>query len=189
MFLILGLGNPGPRYELTRHNAGFLVVDNLAEKHRISLSQHKHRALYGRGEIQGVPVVVAKPMAYMNQSGKPAKALLSAFKIPPEKVLVVHDDIDLPLGKVKKKFKGGDAGQLGVRSLLDELGTDRFARLRVGIGRPENKEDTVDYVLSSFEEDEIGPLNQVIEQALELIETTLKEWNEKIKLTEEGTGC
>ncbi|MFQ5450638.1 MAG: aminoacyl-tRNA hydrolase [Nitrospinaceae bacterium] len=185
MFLILGLGNPGPRYELTRHNAGFLAIDNLADIHRIDLSRHKFGALYGEGEIGESEVMVAKPMTYMNQSGKAARAILSALKIPPEQVIVVHDDIDLPLGKIKKKSQGGDGGQLGIRSITESIGTDRFHRVRIGIGRPECQEDIVDYVLSPFEEEEIPVLNEVIEQAVRMIEATLNELNNSTQLTEE----
>jgi len=175
VFLILGLGNPGPRYELTRHNAGFIVVDNLAEKHRIPLTHHKYRCQYGEGEICGVRVMVAKPMTYMNESGKSAKAILSALNIIPDRVIVVHDDIDLPLGKVKTKSKGGDGGQRGLRSIAETLRTKEFHRVRIGVGRPEHQDDIVDYVLSSFEEEEIQQFNDVIEQAVGLIESTLSE--------------
>jgi PTH1 family peptidyl-tRNA hydrolase len=185
VFLILGLGNPGPRYELTRHNAGFLVVDNLADKHGIELKQHKYRCQYGEGEICGVQVMIAKPMTYMNESGKSAKAIFSAFSLNPSQVIAVHDDIDLPLGKVKQKSKGGDGGQLGIRSIAERLRTREFHRVRVGIGRPQDRDDIVDYVLSSFQEEEMQPLNEVIEQAVGAIETTLLELNNRTLQTED----
>jgi peptidyl-tRNA hydrolase, PTH1 family len=179
VFLILGLGNPGPRYELTKHNAGFWVVDNLAEKYNIRLDRHKYFSLYGRGEIEGLEVVIAKPMTYMNESGKAAKSLLSAFSLSPEQMLVIHDDIDLPLGKIKKKLKGGDGGQRGIRSTIQSVRTGEFARVRVGIGRPEDKDDIVDYVLSLFDEEDSGQVNEVIEQAVQTVEATLKELNKR----------
>lgn len=185
MFLILGLGNPGPRYELTRHNAGFLVLDSLADKHKIKPAQHKYRSLYGKGEIGGLPVILAKPMTYMNESGKAAKALLSAFDLPPEQILVVHDDIDLPLGKIKTRPKGGDGGQLGVRSTIETLRTQEFFRVRIGVGRPENREDIVDYVLSPFAEEESGLLNDVMIEAVRAIEAALKELSKRNNPTEE----
>jgi peptidyl-tRNA hydrolase, PTH1 family len=186
VFLIVGLGNPGPRYELTRHNAGFLVVDNLAKKHRIPLTHHKYRCQYGEGEICGVRVMVAKPMTYMNESGKSVKAILSAIqKITPDRVVVVHDDIDLPLGRIKTKSKGGDGGQRGLRSITESLRTAEYHRVRIGVGRPEHREDIVDYVLSSFEEEEIQPFNDVIEQAVGLIESTLSELDNRTLQTEE----
>ena len=185
MFLILGLGNPGPRYELTRHNAGFLVLDNLADKYKIKLTQHKYRSLYGKGEIEGFPVILAKPMTYMNESGKAVKALLSAFNLSSEQILVTHDDIDLPLGKIKTKLKGGDGGQLGVRSTIETLGTREFYRVRIGVDRPEDREDIVDYVLSPFTEEESGLLNDVMNKAVQTIEAALRELNKQNNPTED----
>jgi len=177
VFVILGLGNPGPRYELTRHNAGFWVADNLAEKYNIQLRHHKYFSLYGKGEVEGFEVVIAKPRTYMNESGKAAKSLLSAFGLSPEQLLVIHDDIDLPLGKIKKKFKGGDGGQRGIRSTIQSLRTGEFARVRVGIGRPEDRDDIVDYVLSPFDKEDSGLLNKVMKQAVQTVEVALKELN------------
>lgn len=185
MYLVLGLGNPGPRYEQTRHNVGFLVVDALAEKHRIKLAQRKYRSFCGDGEIDGRPVVAAKPMTYMNESGKAARAITDALGIPPENVVVVHDDIDLPFGKIKIKHKGGAAGQRGTLSIIDSLQTDRFTRIRVGVGRPADRDDIVDYVLSPFTDEEWAALGGVVEQAVGLIERTLKEFNSGTKLKEE----
>ncbi|MBT3514037.1 MAG: aminoacyl-tRNA hydrolase [Nitrospina sp.] len=186
VYLIIGLGNPGPRYELTRHNVGFLVVNSLAEKQRIALSQSKHKALYGEGEIEGCRVMIAKPMTYMNNSGQAAKLILSALEISPNQVLVVHDDIDLPLGKIKIKKKGGDAGQLGVRSITEKFGTDQYYRIRVGVGRPDDVEDIVDYVLTPFTEAENKLLNEVVEEALLKVEETLVEMNKRNNQTEES---
>jgi PTH1 family peptidyl-tRNA hydrolase len=185
VFLILGLGNPGSRYELTRHNAGFLVLDNLADKYKITLGQHKYRSLYGKGEIDGLPVILAKPMTYMNESGKAVKALLSAFTLSPEQILVIHDDIDLPLGKIKTKFKGGDGGQLGIRSTSNTLQTREFCRVRIGVGRPDDREDIVDYVLSPFAEEESGLLNEVMNQAVQTIAAALNEINKRNNPTKE----
>ena len=185
MYLILGLGNPGPRYELTRHNAGFLVLDNLADKYKINLTQHKYRSLYGKGEIEGLPVILAKPMTYMNESGKAVKALLSGFNLSPEQILIVHDDIDLPLGKIKTKFKGGDGGQLGIRSTIERLQTRDFCRIRIGIDRHEERDDIVDYVLSPFSEEDSSLLNEVMDKAVHTIEAALKENNKRNNPTEE----
>jgi len=185
----MGLGNPGPRYELTRHNAGFLVADSLADKHGIDLNRHKYRCQYGEGKICGVQVMVAKPMTYMNESGKSAKAILSALNIASNRVIVIHDDIDLPLGKIKQKNKGGDGGQLGLRSIAGSLRTREFHRVRIGIGRPEDRDDIVDYVLSSFQEEEMQLLNEVIEQAVRSVETALLELNNRILQMEDESGC
>jgi peptidyl-tRNA hydrolase, PTH1 family len=185
VFLILGLGNPGLRYELTRHNAGFLVLDNLADKYKIKLTQNKYRSLFGEGEIEGLPVILAKPMTYMNESGKAVKALIAAFNLSPEQILVTHDDIDLPLGKIKTKVKGGDGGQLGIRSTIETLRTREFYRVRIGVDRPEDREDIVDYVLSPFNKDESGLLNDVMNKAVQTIEAALKELNKQNNTTEE----
>ena len=189
MYLIIGLGNPGPRYELTRHNIGFLVADSLADKQRIALSKSKHKALYGEGEIGGCQVMIAKPMTYMNNSGQAAKLILSALGISPNQVLVIHDDIDLPLGKIKVKTKGGDAGQLGVRSITEKVGTDQYCRIRVGVGRPDDQGDIVDYVLTSFTEAETQLLNEVIEEAIIKVEETLMKMNKRNNKTEENGEC
>lgn len=182
MYLILGLGNPGPEYDRTRHNAGYLVVDALAGKHRIKISQHKYNSHYGDGEIDNCRVVISKPLTYMNESGKAAKAILNALDIPLENVIVVHDDIDIPLGKIKIKHEGGDAGQRGVRSLINTLHSDRFTRVRVGIGRPANQNDDIsDYVLSPFGKEEREQFRDVVEQAVQLIEQTLRNLNNRGK--------
>ena len=185
MFLILGLGNPGPRYELTRHNVGFWVVDNLADKYNIPLRSHKYFSVYGKGKVGGLEVVIAKPITYMNESGKAAKSLLSAFNISPMHMLVIHDDIDLPLGKIKKKFNGGDGGQRGIRSTIQSMRTGEFGRVRVGIGRPEDKDDIVDYVLSPFGQEDSGLINEAMEQAVLTLEAALEEIYKRSKSTED----
>jgi peptidyl-tRNA hydrolase, PTH1 family len=185
VFLIIGLGNPGSRYELTRHNAGFWVVDNLANKYKIRLGSCKHFSMFGKGKVFGLETVIAKPMTYMNDSGKAAKSLLSAFNISPERMLIVHDDIDLPLGKIKKKFKGGDGGQRGIRSTIQAIRTREFGRVRVGIGRPEDKDDIVNYVLSSFDEEDSGLINETMEKAVQTVEAALEELYKRSKSTED----
>ena len=122
----------------------------------------------------------------MNNSGQAAEPLLSAFKISPKQVLVIHDDIDLPLGKIKIKTKGGDAGQLGVRSITERFGTDHFYRVRVGVGRPDDSEDIVDYVLTRFTEEETEFLNEVVEKAVLKVEAALVEMNKRNHQTEEN---
>ena len=165
------------------------MADSLADKQRIALSKSKHKALYGEGEIGGCQVIIAKPMTYMNNSGQAAKLLLSAFKVFPKQVLVIHDDIDLPLGKIKIKAKGGDSGQLGVRSIVEKFGTDQFYRVRVGVGRPADQGDIVDYVLTSFTEAETQLLNEVIEEAIIKVEETLMKMNKRNNKTEENGEC
>ena len=189
MNLILGLGNPGEQYEKTRHNVGFRALDVLMEKHNIKLNMHKYLCAYGKGQINDLEVVAAKPMTFMNESGMAAKSILSALDILPESIIVVHDDIDLPLGKIKKKHKGSDAGQLGVRSIIDWFQTDRFTRIRIGVDRPENREDIVDFVLSPFEEDDFSMLKETLMKAVEMIEATLVKFNKQLNKTEEDIEC
>ena len=133
--------------------------------------------------------MIAKPMTHMNNSGQAAKLILSALGTSPNRVLVIHDDIDLPLGKIKIKTKGGDAGQLGVRSITEKFGTDQYYRIRVGVGRPGDPEDIVDYVLTPFTEAETQLVNEVIEEAVIKVEETLKEMNESNNKTEENGEC
>ena len=161
----------------------------MAEKQQIALSKSKHKALYGEGEIGACPVMIAKPMTYMNNSGQTAKLILSALGMSPKQVLVIHDDIDLPLGKIKVKTNGGDAGQLGVRSITEKIGTDKYYRIRVGVGRPDDQRDIVDYVLTSFAESETRLLNEVIEEAIIKVEETLMEMNKRNNKTEENGEC
>ncbi len=162
------------------------MADSLAIKQRIALSQSKHKALYGEGKIKGCQVMIAKPMTYMNNSGQAAKLILSAYGISPNNVLVIHDDIDLPLGKIKIKMRGGDAGQLGVRSITEKFGTDQYYRIRVGVGRPDDPKDIVDYVLTPFTEAENQLLNEVVEGAVLRVEETLVEMNKCNNQTEEN---
>jgi peptidyl-tRNA hydrolase, PTH1 family len=175
VFLILGLGNPGPKYQFTRHNVGFMAVDALADAHGIRLSKHDQNSLFGQGKIGDETVILAKPMTYMNESGLAAMALLRKYHLQVDRMIVLHDEIDLPLGTVKLKRKGGDAGQKGVRSIIQRTGEDEFARIRIGIGRPLDKQDIADYVLSSFEIDERGALGEILEQASIKAEEILKE--------------
>jgi len=175
VFLILGLGNPGPKYQFTRHNVGFMALDALADAYGIRLSRHDQNALYGQGKIGDETVILVKPMTYMNESGLAANALLRKYHLQVDSMIVLHDEIDLPLGTVKLKRKGGDAGQKGVRSIIQRTGEDEFARIRIGIGRPLDKQDIADYVLSSFEIDERGALGEILEQVSKKVEELLKE--------------
>jgi PTH1 family peptidyl-tRNA hydrolase len=168
--LIVGLGNPGSCYENTRHNVGFRVVDSLGAAHCIVLRGHLPTAAYGEGTIVVQPVVLALPLTYMNASGKAVADLCTHFSISPTDVIVAHDDLDLSLGRVKLKMKGGDAGHYGVRSIIEHLGTGEFVRIRVGIGRPPSRDEIVTYVLSRFTPDEFPRLHDAVRNAVEKIE-------------------
>jgi PTH1 family peptidyl-tRNA hydrolase len=169
--LIVGLGNPGEAYRLTRHNIGFMVVDRLAHSHRILLNKRRFGAVFGLGRVDGQCVIVAKPMTFMNMSGAAVQNLAHFFKLNTQDLLVVHDDIDLVFGKIKIKQKGGDGGHNGLKSLIEAFGSGVFARVRVGIGRPEAKQEVKTYVLSKFDSRQVTVLDEVISTAQDAVET------------------
>jgi len=153
LWIVVGLGNPGPEYRGTRHNVGFEVVDMLAERFRIKLDKSKHQSRYGIGEIDGIPVVLMKPLTYMNLSGRAVAPMAKEHRIPPERILVVTDDLDLVTGRVRLKPKGSAGGHNGHKSLIASLGTTEYPRLKIGIGSVDRTE-TVDHVLGTFKPDE-----------------------------------
>ncbi len=163
MYIIAGLGNPGRSYKNTRHNAGFMVLDNLARQNGIKIRSFKYKGRAGSGKIDGEKIYLLKPRTYMNLSGISVAECLKGQKVKPDRLIVIHDDMDLPTGRIKVKAAGGSGGHKGIDSIIKHLGTDRFARVRIGIGKPADKEDTVDYVLSSFSDTE----RQEWENALE----------------------
>jgi PTH1 family peptidyl-tRNA hydrolase len=173
VYLVAGLGNPGPEYEHTRHNAGFMVIDALADRYRISVQRSKFNVIYGRGTIEGVEAILAKPQAFMNRSGPPIRQLADYFRIQREAVVIVHDDIDLVFERLKIKEKGGDGGHKGIRSLIQALGSGEFVRLRVGVGRSQTRADVVDHVLRPFSRDEQSALDEILHRSVEAIATIL----------------
>jgi len=160
--LIVGLGNPGARYRFTRHNFGFLVLDQLAEDHEIKLAQTGFDALWGKGMIEGNSVLLAKPQTFMNLSGKSVRKLTDFFKIVVEDVLVVHDDLDLPFGAIRLKAGGGQGGHKGLISIHDALCRPEFQRVRLGIGKPAQRSAVEHYVLQPFTESEMRFLSRII---------------------------
>lgn len=158
LFALVGLGNPDAKYQLTRHNMGFLLIDAISERFEIPVSQSKFHALTGRGLIHGHEVVLIKPQTYMNLSGKSVLAALNFFKIPEKNLLVIFDDLDLPQGEVKTRFGGGHGGHNGVRSILEVLPTDKFFRIKIGIGKPEHKSATAGWVLQNLSAHELEEL-------------------------------
>jgi len=177
--IIFGLGNPGVRYRKTRHNIGFQIVDRLAEKYHIRLSSKRFKSLYGKGWIDVKEVILAKPMTYMNQSGEAVREALDFFRLSVEDLIIVHDDLDLPFGRLRFKRKGGDGGHQGVRSITESLNQNNFLRLKVGIGRPPEGMDPSEYVLSPFDEIEQSKLEEVISRGVESIEVLLREGLER----------
>lgn len=152
--IIIGLGNPGKKYERTRHNAGFMAVDEISRRTGIAVTQEKHHSLIGKGRICQDEAVLAKPQTYMNESGRAVAALLQDAYLEPDRLIVLHDELDLPLGTVRIKTGGGHGGHNGLRSIIENIGTSDFTRIRIGIGRPAAGMDAADYVLTSFGADE-----------------------------------
>ncbi|OGQ14086.1 MAG: aminoacyl-tRNA hydrolase [Deltaproteobacteria bacterium RIFCSPHIGHO2_02_FULL_40_11] len=177
MILVCGLGNPGPRYETTRHNIGFLAADFFAENQKIEFSKEKFQALYAAASFGDKKILVAKPQAYMNLSGQAIRKLADFYKISPQNIIVFHDDIELPFQEVRMKHSGGHAGHNGIKSLIEHLNTDQFHRIRMGVGRPQNEQDVSDYVLSPFTEEELKNLPPILETACTMLEKTLAELN------------
>jgi PTH1 family peptidyl-tRNA hydrolase len=171
--LVVGLGNPGNIYEKTRHNVGFMVVDQIAEDFSIALVKQKFDTVFGRGSVDDVEVVLAKPMAFMNRSGPQVQKFARYYRILSGDMLVVHDDIDLAFGRIKIKEKGGDGGHKGVRSIIDALGGGEFVRLRIGVGRPEAGISAADHVLEKFSLKEKKVLHRIITQARDAVGTIL----------------
>jgi PTH1 family peptidyl-tRNA hydrolase len=173
--LVVGLGNPGNDYADTRHNAGFLVVDDVAETWSITINQKKFNVEFGRGRIKGIDTILVKPQAYMNKSGPPVRQVSDYFKISYRDMLIIHDDIDLEFGRLKIKEKGGHGGHNGVRSLIDAWGEDAFVRLRVGVGRSGDHGNVVNHVLGRFGRQEKAALEKVVDRARDAVETILCE--------------
>jgi PTH1 family peptidyl-tRNA hydrolase len=173
-WLIAGLGNPGPEYSGNRHNAGFMVADLLAERMGARFKRDRSRAAVAAGRLAGFPVTLAKPLTFMNLSGRPVATLRSFYKIPPERIVVVHDELDLPFGTLRLKLGGGDNGHNGLRSVTPALGTRDYLRVRVGIGRPPGRMDAADYVLHDFPAAERKLLPEVLERAADAAEALLR---------------
>ncbi len=173
--LIVGLGNPGATYASTRHNIGFMVVDRLVREYGLSGCIGRIDVALAQGHIAGIPVVAAKPLAYMNRSGEPVGDFVRTHGIQCEDMVVIHDDIDLAYGRIKIKEKGGDGGHNGLRSLIDALGTDEFVRVRMGVGRPEIGIGVVEYVLGEFDSMQQSTLEPFLTLAVEAAEGILCE--------------
>lgn len=164
-FLVVGLGNPGREYKHTRHNIGFMLVDQLAARMGTKFTRTQSKALITDGRYQERKIILAKPQTYMNRSGNATRALLKFYKLDPNHLLVAYDDVDLPFGAIRLKHSGGSAGHKGMQSILEQLGTDRFPRLRLGVGRPPGQMQAADYVLKPFNQDEEDFLANFIERA------------------------
>jgi len=179
--LIVGLGNPEPKYDQTRHNIGFDAVDALARTWQITLSQNrKFQGIFGEGSgMAGEKIRLLKPLTYMNRSGESIRAVIDWFKLPPESVLVIYDDMDLPLGKTRLRLAGSAGGHNGMKSAIAHLNTSNFPRLRIGIGRSDKHPDAINHVLGKFSAAESQLMSEVLKLVVEAVELSLKQGIEK----------
>lgn len=174
MRLIVGLGNPGREYEASRHNVGFRCLDELAARHHIDLSRRAFKSLVGSGDIAGERVILAKPQTYMNLSGEAVAPLARYYGIPLEHLLVIYDDMDLPLGRIRLRERGSSGGHNGLNSIIAHVGSDQFPRLRIGIGRP-LRATARDFVLSRFDKEEEAIAEESVKRAADAVEMVLRE--------------
>lgn len=175
MKLVVGLGNPGKKYEGTRHNLGFRVIDRIAQANRVAIKQKLCDALIGEWFNDGERVLLAKPQGFMNRSGESVESLLAHFRSTPEELIVIYDDLDLPFGRIRIRPNGGAGGHRGVQSIMEGLGEGGFYRVRIGIGRPPSGVDAVDFVLEDFTLQELDQLDEVVSRAAEAVLSLLRE--------------
>jgi PTH1 family peptidyl-tRNA hydrolase len=169
-YLIAGLGNPGREYRESRHNAGFMAIDLLAQAFGIRISRLQSKALIGQGEYAGHKVILAKPQTFMNLSGQAVGPLARFYKVPLEQLIVIYDDLDIPLGNLRIRPGGGSAGQKGLASIIERLGTQDFPRIRIGIGRPSGNKDARDYVLDGFSKDDRMIFDNILDRTCRAVQ-------------------
>ena len=174
MYLIVGLGNPGKEYENTRHNMGFKVLNKLSEEYNIPITKSKFNGKYGTGIIENEKVILLEPQTYMNLSGESVKPMLDFYKIAPTNLLLIYDDIDVDIGSIKIRKKGGAGTHNGMKSIVENLATEDFARIRVGIGKPILKLDMINYVIGYVPKDELEELNKGVKKAADAVVDILK---------------
>lgn len=169
MKLVVGLGNPGKKYDGTRHNVGFDCIDRCSELMNIELNETKFKGIYGRGVVDGEKVMLLKPLTYMNLSGESVRQVVDYYRIDIDDILVIYDDLDLPTGKIRLRQKGSAGGHNGMKSIIQHLGTEQFKRVRVGIDRPKNGEPIVNYVLGTYRPEERDEVVHAIEQTAQAV--------------------
>lgn len=173
--LVVGLGNPGGQYDKTRHNIGFIVIDYLAEKLNIKVDKVKFKSIIGEGFAGTEKMVLAKPQTYMNLSGEAVLDMVQWYKIDPKDILVIYDDMDLPVGKIRLRMQGSAGGHNGMKSIIYLIQTDKFARLRVGIGRPDNQNmESVNFVLGKFSDNEAELMSEAVRKAADAVMKSLE---------------
>ena len=173
--LIIGLGNPGKEHNLNRHNVGFMLLDRLAAELGLEFSRHQSSALVTDGHFEGHKIILAKPQTFMNLVGRSAGPLTRFYRIVISDLIVAYDDLDLPLGTIRLRPAGGSAGHKGMQSIFEQLGTEAFPRLRIGIGRPPGQMDPADYVLQDFSQDELQMLEVILGEAIDCIRLFIRE--------------
>lgn len=174
LFIVIGLGNPGTRYENTRHNVGFDTIDKLSKKHNIAVSKVKHKAVIGDGIIEGCRVILAKPQTFMNLSGESVREIIEWYKVPIKNIIIIYDDIDLPIGKLRVRPKGSSGTHNGMRSVIYQIQSDEFPRIRIGIDKPPQGWDLANFVLSKFSSEERKNVEEAIDNAVSAVETIIK---------------
>lgn len=174
MYLIVGLGNPENEYANTRHNMGFDTINKLANKNNIEINKNKHKGLYGTGIIQEQKVILLKPQTYMNLSGESVKETIDFYHINPEEIIIIYDDIDTEKGNIRIRKKGGPGSHNGMKSIVENIQTTNFGRIRVGIGQPEYKNDMINYVIGKISEEEQKILQKGVNKAADAVEEILK---------------
>jgi len=172
MYVIVGLGNPGKRYEHTKHNIGFMTVDLLAENHGIKVNKIRHKALVGEGMISGQKVLLAKPQTFMNLSGNSVREIVEYYKTDPQQMIVVYDDVDIEMGRIRIRKRGSAGSHNGMKSIIYDIKSDDFPRIRIGIGA-ERRMGLADYVLGGFGKDEKGIMENAVTRAAQAIERIL----------------
>ena len=178
--LIVGLGNPEPKYDRTRHNIGFAAIDAISRAWQINLSENrKYQGEFGEGQQQLTKIRLLKPLTYMNRSGQSIRAVTDWFKLPPTSVLIIYDDMDLPLGKLRLRLSGSAGGHNGMKSAISHLGNQNFPRLRIGIGKPQNavvgEANTISYVLGQFNAQESAMVTEILSSVVDCVELSLKQ--------------
>ncbi|MFB9324364.1 aminoacyl-tRNA hydrolase [Paenibacillus aurantiacus] len=176
---IVGLGNPGTQYAGTRHNVGFMAIDEMARRHGISVTQSKFKALVGEGHIAGTKVALIKPMTYMNLSGETIRAYMDFYKASLSDLIVVYDDLDTEIGKIRLRYQGSAGGHNGIKSIIQHTGTQTFDRIRMGISRPNPGQNIADYVLSNFPKSEHDKLAGMVVETCDAMEFALTNSFEK----------
>lgn len=174
MYLIVGLGNPENEYANTRHNMGFNVINKICRKNNIEITKSKFKGLYETGVIEGKKVILLKPQTFMNSSGESIKEIVEFYNIEPKEIIIIYDDIDVEQGKIKIRKQGGPGSHNGMKSVIKELGTTEFTRIRVGIGKPIYKNDMINYVIGKVPKEEQEILAKGVEKATEALEEILK---------------